>query len=132
MKHKIHTVGSWDCRLVFCICDQVEDAEKILAEVFDSDDIPDIKIGGAQDAGAFLYYENWKGGVMWLPNEPKTPETISLLAHEAVHAANHILAMSGVEFQEIRPGVVNDEPWAYLVQDIVCEFLKWTKGIKAK
>ena len=127
MKHKIYTIGAWDVRLVFCICDQVEDAENLLAEVFDSDEIPDIKIGGPQESGAFLYYENWKGGVIWLPNVPKTPETVALLVHEAVHAANHILAMSGVELREVRAGVVNDEPWAYLVQDIVYEFLKWTQ-----
>ena len=127
MKHKVYSIGAWDVKLVFCICDRVDDAEKLLAQIFDTDEIPDIKIGGPQEQGAFLYYDDWKGGVIWLPNTPNTPETVALLTHESVHAANHILAMSGVELREIKFGVVNDEPWAYLVQDIVYQFLKWTQ-----
>lgn len=59
--------------------------------------------------------KDWPGICIWISNE----EYLDILAHEAVHAGNHILRMKGVKIDR-----VNDEALAYYVQWIMTEYME--------
>ena len=125
-------IGSWDCRIIMAMGGTPSDAEQLTERAFGAS--PDqstvhaeVSTGG--EIGAFHYFEGFKGGTLWVEEMPDTPETISVLAHEATHASNHILGMCGVM---IDASIMNDEPQAYLVQHIMRSFMAWAWQIKSE
>lgn len=129
IQYKELEIGSWDCRIVLAMGGTSDNAEYITEKIFDSE--PDQKTCQAENTerGAFHYFDGYKGGTLWVKDLPVTPETIAILAHEATHASNHILGMSGVIIDTLD---MNDEPQSYLVQHLMSEFLKWAWRINSE
>jgi hypothetical protein len=66
--------------------------EKFLKKVMKSWYYPDFPIPLGERRGS-TYHRSDCHPVIYLPRKPKTKEEIGTLAHEAVHAVNHIFDM---------------------------------------
>ena len=78
--------------------------------------------GNAEAASVRLLYKGEVDGfLMWLPKKPKTNKELAVIAHEVVHLAGfiwHEIGGAGVT-------MANDEPFAYLVEEIAEDALNF-------
>lgn len=81
--------------------------------------------------GCCIMADTGKACGIWIGSKSLTTETIGHLAHEATHAANHILFRSGVTVgRHEKDWVLNDEPMAYLVDAIVRDLVSFIRSGK--
>jgi hypothetical protein len=69
---------------------------------------------------------------IWLPAAPVTPLDFGTVAHEALHAAAHILTTVGVEWTAQMTGNerwANDEAYCYLTGYLTEEYLRLVEGV---
>lgn len=73
-------------------------------------------------AGLYFASIPKRGAILWLPEEPKTPKQIAVLAHEVSHAVIDMHASRGINLDN-----ENDEPFCYSIQFGIETILKSCK-----
>lgn len=87
---------------------------------------------GVDPDGSFFNWPTGRACAIWIPCTPRTPSDYGTVAHEALHAACHILSRCDVEYtthtdREDGHRWVNDEPWTYLTGSIVEELVRFAR-----
>lgn len=99
-----------------------EKAEKYLQEF--TKDTSSLNLGAV--AGKCLEWSGNKGGrfiAVWVRYTPRSRSFYPTLAHECIHAAGMCLSHRGIQ-----PSFHNDEPVAYLAEDLMRFALEKSRG----
>lgn len=111
---------------VRCIIGKYKSGEKYAAHIFE---IPDIDMEEVADGLNFgyeargkCYFRRGYVPILWIPRKPKTPREHATLAHEAIHAINHLFEWSATPLTRD-----TEEVFAHAVAHLVNNILEKAK-----
>jgi hypothetical protein len=127
---ELHIVG-WQTTCTITVGGTRSEARNKFLEKWGFNPEPEAENGAT---GSFFCTPYGRACAIWIPGNPRSPADYADVAHEAVHAAMHILGRCGVVLAALpsddpnRAPDMNDEPWTYLTGAITEEIITFARG----
>lgn len=102
-----------------CVIGDAEPALEYIAHIFDDtiEDMPDGNRG--YEAHGVCYFRTGYVPIIWLPRYPETSREYGTLAHEAIHAVNHLFDWAATPLSKD-----TEETFAHAVGHVVNNILE--------
>lgn len=132
------STGPYDTDVLVVIGGEFREATSIFQEEkqeagFEIPDCPWDLCDDSYSLGNFMSFTGFRDCGIWLPSIPESIQEIGTVAHESIHAVNHILARCGVHYTvdgSLNLESANDETWAYFTGYLVREVLMFADDIR--